>query len=291
MNEASNYAKILMSPGETRECFRGFANLVESWFIPVNLHKEVIIGASGCTTMLWYRHPNIKQKTGNPAILVLRGGIQHDTDITDTHYIRRMYNCMTDMDVFMLKRDEPFIDVQKDIDIIDDALAAINYMAKPRKIYVIGFSMGGIFLANYLLNGRDNADMYYIVSSPLDVHNLQRKIDSSPAFIVFFDMMLRSYGVSNMKELFEKFGHSFEDYVKVSGCIYEKLRTPDDNSWRKRLKIIYGKTDRLIRHNAYQQDLSPHITCIGLPFGSHCSTDITFLTARELRKDERLQDH
>lgn len=291
--------RLAQDPWEILECTRCVTDTIDVKFFPAPVYRKIEIGSCG-TQLLWYRPYGMAANAPlqEHGVLVLRGGLNHATDITDTPYIRRLYVGLPKSEIFMLARKAPFIDVDEDLGLIDDALDAIFHVTNYgiRRTDLVGCSMGGIFLLNYLLNQncpgltsthRPWMPNFYIMSSPLDVHRLQERINASPAFAVFFQHLLEQHGASTMEGLFSRYGKSYTGYLKACDSLYKRILYSCPSWLHGRIFIIYGKEDRLLKNNTYTNDFegTPHVV-IEIP-GYHCSAEVINRVSKEIRKNER----
>ena len=145
-------------------------------------------------------------------VLIFRGGCHYfDDDIP--HYVKILYHNLPDIRLVMFEKFTPVVNLN-DWSQISEAIKFLRNNYPDQKIYLLGFSMGGIFVYNYLSNGADEADGYISVSSPLNMDYFGIAVNNNFLYKRIQTQIYRESGVDNMEEFVELYGIPSEDHFR-----------------------------------------------------------------------------
>lgn len=222
-------------------------------------------------------NPNNKNRCiGN--ILILQGGIKHMN--SKTYYVRTASILMASYNVriFVFEKLLPVANPNFG----HDVAKALKYIKRNfgGRIAVIGYSMGGVLLFNYLSKGYDHADFYVPTCCTLNMKNFNQTLSAHAIFDSLHKNTIISCGASSQEDLLRLSGCTPKDYQKFADTLIPRLKATQKH-WKDKLIYVISSLDPLTQD--YQQcidqfDTPPFVYIV--QGGWHCCLDSIYLSAK-----------
>jgi hypothetical protein len=210
------------------------------------------------------------------SVLILQGGIRHMD--SNTYYVRTACSFIpADTRIFLYEKLLPMVNFE----FAHDIAHCLDYIRLhfPGPVVVIGYSMGGVLLYNYLSLGYDQADLYLPVCCPLDLDGFHETIFNHTLFRFLQEKSYERYQVENHDQLLELAGTNQDQHQKFINEFIPGLNR--HQQWPDKTIYIVSSDDPITPD--YRKDLErlqkPPLT-YQIEGGWHCCLDSIFLSAR-----------
>ncbi len=178
-------------------------------------------------------------------VLIFKGGCNHFEDELP-HYVKILNHYIQDTRLILFEKITPIINFNE-FTCVSDCIKHLRKTYPNEKIYILGFSMGGIFVYNYLASGLDEADGYITICSPLNLEYFSVTVESNYLFKIIQNRVYRENNVDNLGEFLGLFGITENEHIDNSANLLNNLKiNTKPNTLRKTLAII-GENDSLTR--------------------------------------------
>lgn len=219
---------------------------------------------------------NIKPKR---IVLIIRGGGLH-FDIHDIPYYCKIFalSCK-ETKIYIYEKMMPMMSYKE----YHDISTCINYIRRENDsnipLLLVGFSVGGIHILNYLSYGKDEADLYITVCSPVNMNYFFKIINTHPIYSRIQKSMCASYNVKTMSEMYKLYAINEEENMLEWNNLILRLQH-NRNTLKKCISII-GSKDCLT--TTFTTDItSLPITVLKIHGGYHVSYDCITTAARAI---------
>jgi len=216
-----------------------------------------------------------KHSIGN--ILILQGGVRHED--SSSYYVRTACSLIpSNIQVFLFEKQLPVAD----FDFAHDVAKCITFMKEHFNgpVVVVGYSMGGILLYNYLSLGYDQADLYIPTCCPLDLNNFRKTIHDHTLFRYLQRKTYRDYGVRNFKGLLKLAGSNIEKHERLVKKFITGLNKNLDK-WVSKTVYIISAEDPITLNYCSELDLLEKIPLVyRVKDGWHCCLNSIFLSVQ-----------
>lgn len=267
---------------DIREIFRAIHAISLSNF--VFLHRQERIQIEPGTFLRKLQEPENPSGT----VVMLRGGIFHYQE--EGHSVKLACSFLPRHRVYFFEKLSPAVgpfmgeDVEKVLRHLRDLHSG--------KLIVLGFSMGGVLTWSYLATGKNEADLYVPVSSPINLVRFNQELHRHPIYENLYQQSLRKLNVKTSEELFEKIGFSKEDneqHLNIFKNFMERLQETQ-SIWQDYCYPVNGDQDTLLK--GYQEDLKvfqEKPNALIVKGGTHCCIDVIWYACLIIRNfsDER----
>ena len=176
---------------------------------------------------------NPENAIGN--IFIIQGGLKH-TD-TNSYYIKTSLMFMSrNVRVFLFEKHTPVANLE----ISHDIAKCVDYVKEhfDGPICLIGYSMGGILLWNYLGLGYDQADLYVPLCCPLDMYNFYETIDNNAVFRYIKRTGYKHFDVISDEQLLEKSGTTYEKHKQCMDNFIPQLNRHRKKWFHKTIYVV-----------------------------------------------------
>src|SRR5579875_835942 len=208
-----------------------------------------------------------KPKKANKNIFIIQGGVYHKNKNSMQLRLTSLF-IKKNIRIFAYEKDLPVVNFLYSHDIHK----CLKYIKSKfnGKLIVIGYSMGGILLLNYLSYGYDDADLYIPTCCPLDFERFEYTINNNFIFKYILNQNLKAFNVNNMEELFNLAGINLQSYKEFYSNFADRLKK-SRKIWKNKTIYIVGSEDPLtITYKNYKNILPK--TCVVIK-GWHCCID------------------
>lgn len=141
-------------------------------------------------------------------LLIIQGGVNH---MDSQSYYIRMAAILAPITfrIFIYENLMPMVDMNFSHQIAD----ACSWIREQfsGSLSIVGYSMGGVVLYNYLSLGYDQADFYLPVCCPLDLETFQKNIDKHALFRMLQRVNYRKYQVTDYSEMLNFAGTNLDE--------------------------------------------------------------------------------
>lgn len=210
------------------------------------------------------------------SVLILQGGVDHVDK--NTYYVRTACSLLPGCArVFLYEKSLPVVNFEFSHDIA----LCLDYVRKnfPGPVVVIGYSMGGVLLYNYLALGYNQADLYIPVCCPLDLERFYETICNHTLFNYLQERTFLRYQVDNYEDLLKLAGSSKKQHQKFIEGFVPQLNK--QTKWQDKTIYIVSSDDPITPD--YRGDLAmldhPPLT-YQVKGGWHCCLNSIFLSTQ-----------
>ena len=191
------------------------------------------------------------QWTGsNTNVIVLKGGIDSDVN---TYYIKLLAYLSKKSNIFAVQKDLLFDKYH-----IEDIHECVQFLKGKfgGKVALVGFSVGGFVLFNYISSRYNDVDRYIPICCTFDMRLFKRVVKENLVFRTMSRRQLKKYSCT-IDDFDYVVGY---DLNRCSDCILESLNESD--WWQEKTYYIYSKDDPFTRDNdsmLNRFNILPHI--------------------------------
>lgn len=217
---------------------------------------------------------NPEKPLGN--VLIIQGGIHHMN--TKTYYIRTASILMSayNVRIWVFEKLLPMANPAFSHDIA----AVLKFIRKKFSgpITVIGYSMGGVLLFNYLASGYDQADLYIPACCTLNMKDFTSTVASHALFNSLQYYSFKECGVDDHQSLLEAAGTTVEEYNQFTEHFIDKLNATQP-TWLNKLIYVISANDPLTKdYSEYLTQLTKFPFTYLVDQGWHCCFESLQLT-------------
>lgn len=209
-------------------------------------------------------------------ILILKGGCNNFEDEIP-HYVKIFKYHLNNVKMYLIENINPIIGINESKN-ITDSIKYLRVKEQNKKIYLIGFSMGGILIYQYLSHGHDDADLYLTVSSPINMEYFLDMINNS---ILYKILQRRTYienGVNNLDDFLKIYNIDHDQYLNEIKYIKNNFTKILHNETKKKIITIIGNRDLLME--TFMNDTKDiNINKIIVDGGYHCCYETIISTS------------
>jgi len=209
-------------------------------------------------------------------VLIFRGGC-HYFDDEVPHYVKILYHHLPDVRLVMFEKITPMVDLNE-WSYVSDSIKYLRKKFPNEKIYLLGFSMGGIFLYNYLSNGCDEADGYISVSSPLNMDYFTTAVNNNFLYRIIQRRIYRESGVDSMEELVELYGVPAYEHIENTCNLFPNLKLKTNPNTLKKTLAVIGERD-LLTQSFLMDRINYPIPTLIVANGYHCCSSSIYYAA------------
>lgn len=203
-------------------------------------------------------------------VILLRGGVFHMSG--DASYVKMAVYNFDNCRVFQMEKYSPLLNYSYAAELSKlIKFVKKNYPGQP--VYVMGFSMGGIFILSYLAMGFDEADGYITISAPINFDYFQSVINDHFFYVMHQKKITKMYNKDTIEDVIELFGGDKYFNAEFMQSFTDKLKKHHANFYHKYISIV-GTKDRLAK--TFLQDCKDFqfpLATIEVEGGTHCCTE------------------
>lgn len=200
-------------------------------------------------------------------VLVLQGGVG-DPSLNSHYLIQTNKRLGYDYRIFVFQKKGPIISL-KDSENLHDSLTYIKSRYQG-KVYVIGYSAGGVLLYTYLSRGYNDADIYIPVCCPINLTRFDKIIKEHFIFNMLSQQIYRQYNVRTHEEFLKTQGICLSRYHQYIDKHFDLLNETSKN-WADQTYYVIGDGDPLthpLEWNYGSLRYNPHLLLV--KGGWHC---------------------
>lgn len=206
-----------------------------------------------------------------PNVILVRGGVFHMSD--DASYIKICCNELKDFRVFQMEKYTPLLNYEYARE-LSKLIKFVKRMYPDNPVYVMGFSMGGIFTLSYLAMGYDEADGYVSISAPMNFDYFNKVISNHFFYIQHKKKITNMYGKDTIEDVIAMFGGDPHFNSSFMQSFEDNLCAHHQKFGGKFISVV-GSDDRLAKTfgkdcSKFQQPLAT----IEIEAGTHCCRDV-----------------
>lgn len=212
-------------------------------------------------------------------VIIFRGGCSYFGNKIG-YYSKILCALSSNIRFFQFEKMAPAVN----FNMTDDIDKVITYVKKnySGKIILVGFSMGGIVIMSYLASGKDNADGYLTVCSPINLKYFVEQVNSNYIYKNVQQQTCIDYGVENVDDLYLKANTNrkeIESYIENFG---EKLSAI---KIFEKVGCIIGAEDLLtLTFENDANELKLPITILKISGATHCCISCVHRAHKVLEK-------